>query len=188
MTCIVGLEHNEGVTIGGDSLLSDYWSGAAMVTPKVWKTGEFIYGYCGSLRAGQILQYIFTAPQLPDGNTDEDLELYLVNYWSEALRECFLHAGSAKIKHEVQSTPNSWFLLGVRGRLYTMQSDFSVWRTDRGYAAIGSGEQFALGALEVLKRSHASIESKINSALAAAAEHAPTVGLPFHIVSTVEEE
>jgi len=188
MTCIVGLEHNGGVTIGGDSMLSDFWAGASMVTPKVWKRGEFVYGYCGSLRAGQILRYIFAAPQLPDSDTDDALEEYLVNEWSETLRQTFLDAGNAKVKHEVQTTPNSWFLFGIRGRLYTMQSDFSVWRTTRGYASIGSGEQFALGALEVLKRSHSSIKHKIETALAAASEHAPTVGPPYYIVSTVDDD
>lgn len=186
MTCIAGIEHDGGVTIGGDSMLSDFWSGAAMVTPKVWKRGEFIYGFCGSLRAGQILRYIFGAPQLPDDETDDSLEEYLVTEWSETLRAAFLDSGSSKIKHEVQTTPNSWFLFGVRGRLYTMQEDYSVWRTDRGYAAIGSGEQFALGALEVLRNPQMSAEKKITKALEAATEHTPTVGPPFTVVTTVE--
>lgn len=188
MTCIVGLEHNGGVTLGADSMLSDFWAGAAMVTPKVWKTGEWVYGYCGSLRAGQILQHIFSAPQLPDDTDDESFERYLVSEWSETLRAVFLDAGHAKIKHEVQTANDTWFLFGVRGRLYTMQGDYSVWRTDRGYASIGSGEQFALGALEVLKKSHSSVKHKLETALAAAAEHAPTVGPPFHLVSTVDED
>ena len=187
MTCIVGVEHDGGVTIGGDSALSDQWSGTSMVSTKVWKRGEWVYGGCGSLRAMQILRYIFSAPQLPDDEDDDSLEEYLVTEWSEALRAAFLDSGNAKIKHEVQSTPNSWFLFGVRGRLYTMQSDFSVWRNDKGYAAIGSGEQIALGALEILKGRRTSASDKILDALKAAAEHVPSVGPPFHVVTTHEE-
>ena len=159
-----------------------------MMTPKVWKSGEFLYGYCGSLRAGQILQHIFAAPQLPDDDTDDAIEKYLVQEWSEALRSCFLDSGHAKIKHEVQTANDTWFLLGVRGRLYQMQGDYSVWRVSRGYQAIGSGEQFALGALEVMsKQRKYRAERMILTALAAAAEHAPTVGPPFNVVTTVVE-
>src|ERR1700722_12715907 len=126
MTCIVGIEHDGGITIGGDSMLSDFWSGQTMVTPKVWKSGEFVYGGCGSLRGLQILRYVFAAPQLPDNEDDESLEEYLVNQWSDKLRNTFLEHGHAKIKHEVQSASNTWFLFGVRGRLYTMQNDYSL--------------------------------------------------------------
>lgn len=188
MTCIVGMEHKGNVTIGGDSMLSDYWAGHPMLSPKVWKTGEYIYGGCGTLRGLQILRWIFTAPQLPDGDTDDDLEQYLVQEWAEYVRQAFIDHGAVKTDREVQGTDGTWFMFGVRGRLYTMQSDFSLYRTSRGYNSIGSGEQFALGALEVLKRSNSSVTHKLETALAAAAEHAPTVGPPYHIVTTEEEE
>lgn len=189
MTCIVGIEHNGGVTIGADSMISDPWSTQNLrPQAKVWKRGEWVYGGAGSLRALQIVRYIFSAPQLPDADDDDTLEEYLVTEWSEHLRETFNNAGAQKIKHEVQETPDSWYLFGVRGRLYVMQPDYAVYRNDRTYQAIGSGEQYALGALEALKSSRMSAQSKLEVALGAATSFSPSVGGEFHFVSTVEED
>jgi hypothetical protein len=187
MTCIVGVEHDGYVTIGGDSCISDQWEKQTMVSAKVWKRGEFIYGGCGSLRALQIVKFLFSAPQLPDNDDDDAFEEYLVTEWSEVLRETFNAAGAQKIKHEIQETPDSWFMFGVRGRLWTMGPDYSVYQIDRGYNASGSGEQYALGALEATKKSRMPVQDRLEVALNAASAFAPGVAPPYHYVTTHED-
>lgn len=187
MTCIVGIEHDGVVTLAADSRLSDMDSHIYqnMVSTKVWTSGEWVYGGCGSLRGLQILRYIFAAPQLPDEDDADTMEEYLVNYWSEELRETFSDAGHQKMKHEVQTTPNTWFMFGIRGRLYLMMYDYAVYRIDRGFQAVGSGEQYALGALEALKGVKMHPQDKLTAALDATSAFCPSVGPPYHYVTTV---
>ncbi len=55
MTCIVGLEHNNSVYIGGDSLGST--SGVTIVRQdkKVFHNGETLIGFTSSYRMGQLV-------------------------------------------------------------------------------------------------------------------------------------
>ena len=66
------------------------------------------------------------------------------------------------------------------GRIYTAASNLGVYRSRRGYAAIGSGDQYALGALRATKDQPP--RARVLAALRAAASHAPTVAGPFRIL------
>lgn len=76
------------------------------------------------------------------------------------------------------------FLVSFQGKLYEVEDEFAVIRSTRGYASVGSGRKYALGALAVLDAT-TPVEKRIRMALQAAATHDAGVAGPFSVVSGV---
>lgn len=176
MTCIVGIATDGKVYIGGDSYAgreADY----RRITNlrKVFKIGEFLIGYAGSFRMGQILQYHLEVRQQQDGETDDR---FMVVAFAEAVRTVFKDKGFTWLESGRES--GGQFLVGYRGKLYDMDSDFQVNTFQNGVMALGCGEQYALGAMLALNT--LTPKKRITRALEIAAEMA-SVAPPFVIES-----
>jgi hypothetical protein len=55
MTCIVGIVENGKVYMGGDAAGVNGYSVRVRKDPKLFKVGEFLFGYTSSFRMGQLL-------------------------------------------------------------------------------------------------------------------------------------
>jgi ATP-dependent protease HslVU (ClpYQ) peptidase subunit len=152
MTCIVGLIHDGKVWIGGDSGSFSGYDVSIHPQGKVFKVGEFLMGGSGSTRMCQLLRYAFEPPAIDsyknDGKTETppDLQKYMVTTFVHTLRQCFKDAGHAEVK-DGHEEAYGYFLVGVRGRLFIVWSDYCVTEDDKPYAAIGCGSGYALGSL-----------------------------------------
>jgi len=176
LTCIIGLETDNGVIIGGDSGSSDGYDIHVTRLKKVFKQGKFLIGYTSSFRMGQILQYrLEVDPQKKDQN---DLE-YLATTFIDAVRKCLKEGGYKKVEHEQES--GGTFLVGYKKRLYTVDSDFQVNSNSDGFWAIGSGKDFALGCM--LMNKSLSPKKRIKQALKAAGHFSSSVCGPYHVKS-----
>ena len=69
----------------------------------------------------------------------------------------------------------SKFILGFRGRLFEVETNFAALELEVGYGAIGSGCAYALGALYSLP-DKLNPKTKIRKAIETAAFYSPTVG------------
>ena len=146
MTVIIGREDNGKVYMGGDSIASDGYCKLIVASPKVSKMGEFIIGYTTSFRMGQLLQYELVVRKQ---NENETNEAYLVTVFVTAVRELFAAHGYSKIdnnRHEGGAA-----LVGYRGELYTLESDYQISRWASSVATLGAGGQYALGAMAALR-------------------------------------
>lgn len=182
MTCIVGLEHEGAVYIGGDSAGVEMGSlaicGRADEKVFVTDSGEMAMGFCGSFRIGQLLRYALTLPAQKVGQDDMT---YLVTDFVDAVRAMQRDKGSLKKENEVDES-DAGFLVGFNGKLYAIESDFQVGRAMDSYTACGCGAQIALGAMYATKLLGMDPEDRIRVALAAAAEYSAGVRAPFVIV------
>ena len=142
MTAVAGVVHEGRVWIGGDSGGVSNWDLTNRRDPKVFTNGPFVMGFTSSFRMGQLLQYALTAPQHPD---DLDTFAYLCTLFIDAVRACLKTGGYAKTDNAVESGGN--FLVGYRGRLFEVDSDFHVGESTDGYLAVGSGTAILHGAL-----------------------------------------
>jgi ATP-dependent protease HslVU (ClpYQ) peptidase subunit len=174
MTCIVGLAQDGKVYVGADSASSNGWMTRATKLPKVFKVGAFIIGYTSSFRMGQILQYHLEVRPQGDESDDE----YMVLGFVEAVRECLKEWGFAKVDNNVET--GGQFLVGYRGRLYHVDTDFQVNEMAGGFDACGSGQQFALGVVKVLE--HLPPRERITKALEVSAYFSDGVMGPFQIL------
>lgn len=181
MTCIVGLVGKKGVLIAGDAQGSTDWTKREDVSAKVFQLSDLLaVGYCGSGRFGQILQYhLMDSMDDPPLNMDE--HRWTVRDFVPFLRDLTEQHGHLHIHHNVEEFGPSAFLLAVRGRLFTIWSDFGVDEHVLSFEAIGSGAETAAGAL------HAELgderEPITDSRLVAMAERAITAAstLTLHV-------
>ncbi len=174
MTCIVGVVHRMGVIIGGDSAGVGAYRIVRRADEKVFKVGEFIMGFTDSFRMGNILRYSFTPPVQ---GAENDVT-FMNTKFVDAVRACLTKGGYAAKKDEVES--GGTFLVGYRGNLYCIESDYQVGISLEEFEAIGCGEEFALGCL------HATGErdphERVKLALEAAARFSTGVRGPFNFV------
>lgn len=175
MTVIVGLAQKGVVYIGADSAAVSGYTNQVTALRKVFQVGEFLIGYTSSFRMGQILQYHLEVRQQQDGESDER---YMVVAFIEAVRECLKSKGYARIDNNEET--GGVFLVGYRGNIYEISSDFQVNHYDGGVAACGAGDSFALAVLLALKASPPM--ERIQRALEIASDLSPYVAPPFHIM------
>ncbi len=142
MTCIVGLVHNGVVYIGADSAGVAGLSLTVRADKKVFQNGEFLMGFTTSFRMGQLLRYSLNPPRR---HPDDDIHQYMVVDFINAIRDCLKSGGWASKKDE--SEEGGTFLVGYAGHLFTVDSDYQVGRPEDSFAAVGSGQNIALGAL-----------------------------------------
>lgn len=147
MTCIVGIVERKTVYIGGDSASVAGWTSRITRLPKVFKKGPFLIGYTTSFRMGQLLEHSLQVPA--QAQTDRDDMRYMVTVFVEHVRTLLKDRGMAKIEANAES--GGQFLVGYRSRLYSVQSDFQVNEMADGFDAVGSGAEYALGAISALR-------------------------------------
>ena len=177
MTCIVGVQKGGKVWLGGDSAASSRSMIEVISTPKVFKRGRFIYGFSGDYRTGQIVQHAFKEP---DRRASVDPTVYMSTTYVDALRKQLAHSGALANDNGAEEA-NIWLLIGYAGELFYLDNGFAILRFAADYSAIGSGSDFALGALAATPNMPPAL--RVRRALEAAARHDPHVRPPFVTVS-----
>jgi len=175
MTCIVGIEDRDSVWIGGDSAgTAGNMNQRIRSDKKVFIKGDFIIGFCGSFRAGQLLTCNLEVPPQQEGVDDFS---YLVNDFTKAIRKCL----EPLREDDPQSIfPN--FLFGYRGKLYGIEGDYQISRSKEKFDAVGSGADIAIGSLHSTKGMRIGTHKRILLALEASAINNAAVRPPFHVL------
>src|ERR1051326_1833584 len=143
MTCIAGAIKGTEVWIGADAVSVHGDSSARVSTqPKVFQVGEFLIGSSGTLRIQQIFRYMFTPPAIKS-----DIVAYMVKVFVPALRSAIKDNGGEFIDANGNAQLDGRYLIGVRGRLFEIDSSYAVFEAKAPYAAVGSADQEALSAM-----------------------------------------
>lgn len=177
MTAIVGLVHEGTVYIGGDSAGVSGYSMTVRADAKVFTVGPYLLGFTTSFRMGQLIRYALDPPT-PDGS---DLDRFMSTTFVDAVRACLKAGGWAKKDNDREE--GGTFLVGVAGRLFTIEDDYQVGASADGYAAVGCGSEIALGALFATARTRMAPERRIVVALQAAERFSAGVRGPFICLS-----
>lgn len=178
MTCVVAVKHKGRITMGGDSAGVSGLDVIIRRDPKVFQNGQFLMGYTGSFRMGQILLFKFVPPPIPK---KQDTFEYMCTSFVDALRRTLKKGGFAKVDSNVEK--GGTFLVGVRNRIFNVQADFHVGEALDDYDAIGCGEPYALGALSS-QAAGMDPKARVAQALTAAEKFSGGVRGPFLILST----
>lgn len=173
--------------MGGDSAATNAWLDIWNLTsPKVFRNEDMVIGVSGRNRALQLMQYRLDPPE---HSPKKNIEKYLTVDFADALRKAFGDAGNRETQHGVEAIPESYALVGYRGRLFTVWGDFGWTESSEPYAAIGCGAPYALGALATLQQTTAMAPSdRVRQALAVAAKFSAGVREPFHVIEVLAGE
>jgi ATP-dependent protease HslVU (ClpYQ) peptidase subunit len=187
MTCIVGLCAEGKVYIGGDSAaVSDSQHEICVRSDKkVFRVGEFIFGCGGSFRMMNILQFFFNPGEHPE---HADPYSYMCIDVSNHLRKIFFDHGWARTEAGVEK--GGQFLVGYKGHLFYVGSDYQIGEFELGYYALGMGGMYALGSLYSTSDLVISVSpiERVLSALEAAEEFSPAVKRPFYIINSDDKK
>lgn len=185
MTCIVGIAQDGRVWLGGDN--AGFIGGTILQhgNGKVFRSGEFVMGCAGNRRFAELARYAFKPPAI----RVKDVERYMVTAFIDALRAALKGKGylfSANGQESADKENGDGMLVGVRGGVFLVGCDFTASRVADGLFAIGSGMDYALGAMHATPRLDP--EKRLTLALEAAERYSDGVAGPFHIVSTPDRK
>ena len=183
MTCIAAIAEGGTVWMGADSAGSNGSRINTRADPKIYEVGEMLIGFTTSYRMGQLLGYKLC---LPHHHTDVSILDYLHNDFIDAVRETLKSGGYAR--EDCGAETGGTFLVGYRGRIFQVESDFQIGEQASNYDAVGSGVLVALGALYATSGVGLSPEKRIKIALRAAEEHAVGVRGPIVLKSLPDNE
>lgn len=179
MTCIVAIKKQGKVYMGGDSASSLNGAISIRSNHKIFKNHNMIFGTCGSARQRQLLKYSL---KLPPQNSKVDDMQYMCTTFISSIQKCFEKGGFEMVHSKKRYGAN--FIVGYKGEIYSVQTDYHIGIPSKSYHAIGSGSSWALGALFTLEQNKiGNTIEKIKCSLAAAAEFSSTVAGPFIIKS-----
>jgi hypothetical protein len=176
MTVIVGLVDRGGVYIGGDSAGISGLNLAVRADTKVFCRGPYLFGFTTSFRMGQLIRFSLDPPSPARG-----LDRFMATTFIDAVRNCLKAGGWARRENDREE--GGTFLVGVRGRLFTVEDDYQVGQAADGFAAVGCGDQVALGALYATARNGMKPRRRVKTALAAAERFSAGVRAPFICLS-----
>jgi len=176
VTCIIGTVHGDRVYIGADSAAVSGGTIERSALPKVFRRGHFLIGYTTSFRMGQLLQHFLDVPPRAPRQRDGR---YMVVEFAEHARDLFESRGYSRI--ESNTHEGGAFLVGYRGRIYEVHSDYQVHENTEGFSAMGSGECVARGAMAALHGFPP--VTRIRRSLAIVSRFSTTVCGPFRVRS-----
>lgn len=181
MTCIAGAINGNEVWIGGDAVSVHCDSAARVSTQaKVFQVGEFLIGSSGTLRVQQIIRYLFAPPAI-----ESDLMSYMVKGFVPALRTVIKDNGGEFTDSNGNSQLDGRYLIGVRGRIFEIDSSYAVFEAKVNYAAVGCADQEALAAMFTatsLMAGDIGPEEIVRRGLLAAVEFDTSIRQPFTIL------
>lgn len=181
MTCIVGLEHEGRVWMGGDSAGTREGDMALRILGdvKIFFVKDVLFGSSGSRRINQLLRFSL---KIPHQKVKDDYR-YLCTDLINAIRVCLKGGGNSGTEEHGEEEMEANVLTGYRGHLYNIETDYSVvTMANIGFDACGSGENYALGSLFSTQETKLSPEKRITLALTTASYFSAGVAPPFSIM------
>lgn len=191
MTTVVGIQGNGFAVLGADSRISSIGSDGFVYQvhtakpgySKIAKNGPYLIGTAGDVRAINLLTHVF-APPKPTSRTN--LDKFMTSRFIPELRDCFEKAGYSLRDKEAEHVAqhSSTILVAIHGSIYLIDGDYSWISEGTGIYAIGTGSQYAIGAMTALIEKPASKKQAVlvaKRSLEIATQFDPHTGPPFNI-------
>lgn len=164
MTCIIALKTNNKVYIGGDRMASNSYSHSFTVNKKIFKNGDFYFGYTSSFYMGQLLMYSWSPPARL---TEESDNHYIFVTTRNSLVDLFSTNQYGKEQDKDKEEPSyGTFIFVYKNRIFHFQSNTSILEYEK-FCSVGCGSDAATGALIALLTplnyiEHAIIHSRVD--------------------------
>ena len=151
MSILVGLIRDKKCYIGADSIAVLGDSKRTNKDGKLFKLGNrMLVGFSGSYRAAQVVKHSIKLPS--DRKINSDPFQFIMHDFIPTVRnvlsenEC-IYMGTEETERFAVS-----FIIGYKGRLFTVLSDFGVTEVDDSFTAIGCNHEYAIGAMKAYEK------------------------------------
>lgn len=139
MTTIIGVQHQWGVEMAADSQVN--WGERpvyAFGVDKIINRDGYLIATAGDGRISEIVMYTWKPPR-PTFTSDG--YNFMVTKVVPSLRKALIDNGWEK------GNDNFDIIIAAKGQVFAITSDFSVVRDEEGFYGIGTGGDYAVGAL-----------------------------------------
>ena len=148
---------------------------------KIARNNDYLLGAAGDMRAINLLSHTFTPTKPPTGISSEELDAFMSTKFLKELKRCFDDA-----EYGEKGSHESSIIALVQGRVYEIGNNYDWCHDEAGFYAVGTGAQYALGALNSLlegkKITQAVAREALSTALASSCKYDPNSGTPIHIL------
>lgn len=146
MTCCIGYKTEKALYFISDTQGSTDDVKETRLDPKVFKVNNMLFATCGSFRMRDVLMYELDIPRL---KANEDLDKYMRTTVINAIRDLFVEKGICIKTEESDLTSPGDILIGIKDKIYKIESDFQVGEINKAYVAIGCGSREAMAAMSM---------------------------------------
>jgi ATP-dependent protease HslVU (ClpYQ) peptidase subunit len=167
--------------MGADSIVCNGGSESATLSmPKIFHKGEFIICGCGAVRGLNLLQFSLIVPEQRAYQSDFS---YMCTDFATAVRKCFAE-NEALVDTDDGKEMLSDLVVGYKGNIYYVGSDFDVQMRADNFVTSGCGYPQADGALHALLDLHPDMDIRevVHRALQAVQKCNCKVREPFTIL------
>lgn len=176
MTCIVAVNSSPGFVVAADSRGMDpdtfaYQQCDSKIFAYDGVRTKLIIAVAGSYRMMQVVRKFLDLGSEPKSIIEV----------SNAVRKLLKNYGMSRERDGVDVMPNGSSMIVVDGdKAFVMLEDYSTFSVEK-YAAIGSGAQFALGAMHATFHANPALDVA-KAGITAAIDHDASVGYPIQIM------
>ena len=204
MTTIIGIQGDGFCVITADSRISTLDSDEGPISQivslresngKIGLNGRYILGAAGDLRAINILHHAFTPPNPTPTLRGKKLDHFVTAKFIPSLRECFESHGYALPENGSKThiaEHSSTVIMAINGVIYIIDGDYSWISDSGGVFVIGTGAQYALGALYAIqpkgKLTIAGARKMAMKAVSVSAKFDPYTGAPYQTMVQGQEK
>jgi len=177
MTVIAAVVDKGRVLMGADSFCSAGERIEPIAQVKLWAAGDMVIGAAGNLRTCNLFRYGFKFPERA-GETDE---IYMHITVPHALRQ-YLQEHQPIESNGASEDCGLEALIGWKGKIWQLASDFCVTSSRHGYDAVGRGSAVCRAALDATAR-HSDLTGSaiLLEAMRLTARHVVSVQAPFYM-------
>jgi ATP-dependent protease HslVU (ClpYQ) peptidase subunit len=194
MTTVIGIQGDGFAVLCADSRISSVDDDGfvsriqtmASGVSKISQLGNLIIGVAGDIRAINLISYSFQPPQPAPTLKGRKLDEFITNKFIPSLRECFDSNGYSPPPRESSqhlAEHGSEMLVVANRAIYQIDNDYAWCLDASGIHSIGTGAQYALGALSALmpvgQCSLTLAKKHITRAMAIASKYDPHTGNPY---------
>ena len=147
MTTIIGVQYKDHCVIAADNLVTA-GDGRKYLDPRMTKISErgaFLIAGSGEVQPCDIAQHIWNPPALT-ARDKKDIYHFMITKVMPSLRKCLKDNGYNF--EEKRDESGFKFLIAVNGQIFDVEDDCSVTMSADGIYGVGSGAEFAMGALD----------------------------------------
>ena len=182
MTTVAAIQGENWVVVGYDSRVTEEQKIYTLPKDngKLFKNGNYLLGVAGDMRAVNLLSYVFKPPAVTPTTYGLKLDKFVSTSFIPELKKCFEDASYSK-----DGDQDSQVIVVVNGTVFEIGNDYSWARDETGVYAIGSGGDYAMGAmiasLETRKRTLSTAKTIVRQAITIASKLDPSTSPPIYV-------